>query len=166
MALIALLQVVVIERHRKLSTVMVTQTCLRAGPGVFDSHLTTKTHPVGGCGVKQWRKGRDSNPRGLLTLRDFQSRALGQTMRPFQMRTTSVPESRVAERVGFEPTRAINPTAFRERHLKPLGHLSATNSGSLKTKMQGDFAPCTSRGVRPAGLEPATFWSATKRSIH
>jgi hypothetical protein len=30
----------------------------------------------------------------------------------------------LAERVGFEPTVAINHTAFRERHLQPLGHLS------------------------------------------
>jgi hypothetical protein len=29
-----------------------------------------------------------------------------------------------AERVGFEPTEARHLTAFRERHLKPLGHLS------------------------------------------
>src|SRR6058998_973678 len=28
-----------------------------------------------------------------------------------------------AERGGFEPTR-LSPTAFRERHLQPLGHLS------------------------------------------
>src|SRR5579863_3591231 len=33
---------------------------------------------------------------------------------------------RVAERVGFEPTVAINHTAFRERHLQPLGHLSGS----------------------------------------
>ncbi len=73
---------------------------------------------------------------------------------------------RVAERVGFEPTRAINPTAFRERHLKPLGHLSAENCGSQPTKMQGDGRLAFPYSVRPAGLEPATFWSATKRSIH
>jgi hypothetical protein len=71
----------------------------------------------------------------------------------------------MAERVGFEPTRATNPTAFRERHLKPLGHLSASNSSSLTKKMQGRYSPCISPFVRPAGLEPATFWSATKRSI-
>ncbi len=50
-------------------------------------------------------------------LRDFQSRALGQAMRPFQT-------SFLAERVGFEPTEAHHLTAFRERHLQPLGHLS------------------------------------------
>jgi hypothetical protein len=32
----------------------------------------------------------------------------------------------LAERVGFEPTVAINHTAFRERHLQPLGHLSGS----------------------------------------
>src|SRR5712691_13059454 len=31
-----------------------------------------------------------------------------------------------AERVGFEPTR-LSPTAFRERHLQPLGHLSSAS---------------------------------------
>ena len=30
----------------------------------------------------------------------------------------------LAEGEGFEPTEAINLTAFRERHLQPLGHLS------------------------------------------
>ena len=30
----------------------------------------------------------------------------------------------LAERVGFEPTIPIRDTAFRERRLKPLGHLS------------------------------------------
>ena len=28
--------------------------------------------------------------------------------------------------MGFEPTVAINHTAFRERHLQPLGHLSGS----------------------------------------
>ncbi len=89
-------------------------------------------------------------------LRDFQSRALGQTMRPF-------PD--LAERVGFEPTRAINPTAFRERHLQPLGHLSSV-FGCITQRVQGNSRmPCTIAAVRPEGLEPPTFWSATKRSI-
>src|SRR5579863_324352 len=42
---------------------------------------------------------------------------------------------RVAERVGFEPTVAINHTAFRERHLQPLGHLSGT------VEYRGGLAP-------------------------
>jgi hypothetical protein len=54
-------------------------------------------------------------------LRDFQSRALDQAMRPFQLLH---PPQR-AERVGFEPTVAHHHTAFRERHLQPLGHLSS-----------------------------------------
>ena len=33
----------------------------------------------------------------------------------------------LAERVGFEPT-VLSHTAFRERHLQPLGHLSAAES--------------------------------------
>jgi hypothetical protein len=35
------------------------------------------------------------------------------------------PELTMAERGGFEPPVACDHTAFRERHLKPLGHLSA-----------------------------------------
>src|SRR5436190_19974567 len=37
--------------------------------------------------------------------------------------------SEVAERVGFEPT-VLSHTAFRERHLQPLGHLSAREDTS------------------------------------
>ena len=37
----------------------------------------------------------------------------------------------VAERAGFEPA-VLSHTAFRERHLKPLGHLSG--SGESLTK--------------------------------
>ncbi len=34
------------------------------------------------CSLEARRRGRDSNPRGLQTLRVFETRALGQTMRP------------------------------------------------------------------------------------
>ena len=66
--------------------------------------------------------------RRYYRLRDFQSRALGQAMRPFQREAAvaAIPE-RPAERVGFEPTVAHHYTAFRERHLQPLGHLSAAS---------------------------------------
>src|SRR5579885_220047 len=56
-------------------------------------------------GRRRW----DSNARRLITLHDFQSCSLDHYETP--------PE---AERVGFEPTRAVNPTAFRERHIRPL----------------------------------------------
>ena len=55
-------------------------------------------------------------------LRDFQSRALGQTMRPFP--DCGVDAIRLAERAGFEPAVAQHHTNFRDWHLKPLGHLS------------------------------------------
>ena len=45
----------------------------------------------------------------------------------------------MAERVGFEPTVAINHTAFRERHLQPLGHLS----GRVEYRGDADAAPLT-----------------------
>src|SRR3990172_11262575 len=38
----------------------------------------------------------------------------------------------VAERVGFEPT-VLSHTAFRERHLQPLGHLSVAESSKGST---------------------------------
>src|SRR5207249_6880826 len=40
-------------------------------------------------------------------------------------RSCASPRKALAERVGFEPTR-LSPTAFRERHHQPLGHLSAS----------------------------------------
>ena len=55
-------------------------------------------------------------------LRDFQSRALGQTMRPFP--DFDVLMIHLAERAGFEPAVAQHHTNFRDWHLKPLGHLS------------------------------------------
>ena len=62
-------------------------------------------------------------------LRDFQSRALGQTMRPFP--ETGAILIRLAERAGFEPAVAQHHTNFRDWHLKPLGHLSG---GILATR--------------------------------
>ena len=81
-----------------------------------------------------------------------------------------------AERVGFEPTVAHHHTAFRERHLQPLGHLS--NPSSIPTrprataperrwdtaKPPGGYRAAMS-AVRLAGFEPAAFGSATQRSI-
>src|SRR2546428_1104369 len=42
-------------------------------------------------------------------------------------RSCASPRKALAERVGFEPTR-LSPTAFRERHHQPLGHLSTSKS--------------------------------------
>ena len=36
-----------------------------------------------------------------------------------------------AERAGFEPAVAQHHTAFREQHLKPLGHLSARDCNKV-----------------------------------
>ena len=106
-------------------------------------------------------------------LRDFQSRALGQAMRPFQNTRQHIG---LAERVGFEPTEAQHLTAFRERHLQPLGHLSNRRSiashGRTGRQNQGNDAierppgyPSSVSSVRLAGFEPAAFGSATQRSI-
>src|SRR2546426_11227369 len=42
-------------------------------------------------------------------------------------RSCASPRKALAERAGFEPAR-LSPTAFRERHHQPLGHLSASKS--------------------------------------
>src|SRR5438445_11594205 len=60
------------------------------------------------------RRGWDSNPRSFRS-QTFQVCALSRTRRPLLYMDYP------AERVGFEPTR-LSPTAFRERHLQPLGH--------------------------------------------
>ncbi len=74
-----------------------------------------------------------------------------------------------AERVGFEPTEALHLTAFRERHLQPLGHLSAgkyTNQAVSITRRQKTARETRAELlVRLAGIEPAAFGSATQRSI-
>src|SRR5581483_12168630 len=77
------------------------------------------------------RRRWDSNPRGLFTLHDFQSCSLGHY---------ETPPGR-AERVGFEPTRAIHPTAFRERHFRPLRHLSTTQYSIPCPFWQAFYAP-------------------------
>jgi hypothetical protein len=61
---------------------------------------------------------------------------------PTDRLTDSIP----AERVGFEPTVAHHHTAFRERHLQPLGHLS--NSSSIPT--------------RPCAKAPERRWDTAK----
>src|SRR5437773_7691946 len=42
-------------------------------------------------------------------------------------RSCASPRKALAERAGFEPAR-LSPTAFRERHHQPLGHLSTSKS--------------------------------------
>src|SRR5919201_1666434 len=70
------------------------------------------------------RRGWDSNPRSFRS-QTFQVCALSQTRRPLHDKAiVSWPS---AERAGFEPAR-LSPTAFRERHHQPLGHLSASKS--------------------------------------
>ncbi len=65
---------------------------------------------------------------GAHHTRDFQSRPLGLYGTP--PRVTKGPplhSATPAERAGFEPAIPFGYTAFRERLLKPLGHLSATS---------------------------------------
>ncbi len=45
--------------------------------------VTKKTKPPGGSG-REWRRGRDSNPRYLIGTRALQARALGQATLPLR----------------------------------------------------------------------------------
>src|SRR2546422_7754429 len=56
-----------------------------------------------------------------------------------------------AERVGFEPTR-LTPTAFRERHLQPLGHLS----GSLDSNEAEGAKRLSAEGLAHERLDLST----------
>jgi hypothetical protein len=123
-------------------------------------------------GVNRRRKGRDSNPRSVLPDTRFPGARTRPTMRPFHSvgYRCGCP---AAERAGFEPAVAINHTAFREQHLKPLGHLSARDctktSATLQERRLGNQGkkkpPQWAAVVRLAGFEPAAFGSATQRSI-
>ena len=55
----------------------------------------------------------------------------------------------MAERVGFEPTEAHHLTAFRERHLQPLGHLSKPMK--YTNAIRHDDDEHTSRTRKPPG---------------
>ncbi len=103
-------------------------------------------------------------------------------MRPFQIILRPEPTLQRAERVGFEPTVAQHHTAFRERHLQPLGHLSSERvyqfmnvAGHAPALVSAYSLPVGMKKppgviravylVRLAGFEPAAFGSATQRSI-
>jgi hypothetical protein len=73
------------------------------------------------------RRGRDSNPRGRLTLRDFQSRALGQTMRP--LRAAVVPGSEV-----------LGPSCGTARNSEP-GTRNSSRRRGWDSNPRGLFTP-------------------------
>ena len=58
-------------------------------------------------------------------------------------------DSVLAERVGFEPTVAHHHTAFRERHLQPLGHLSNPRSIPTRSRQTAPERPCDA--AKPPG---------------
>ena len=62
----------------------------------------------------------------------------------------------MAERVGFEPT-VLSHTAFRERHLQPLGHLSARENSRAGTGTGG-----LRSSVDPSSAEPLSAEGRTK----
>ena len=88
----------------------------------------------------RWRKGRDSNPRSVLPDTRFPGARTRPTMRPFQNGTMRPP---AAERAGFEPAVARHHTAFREQHLKPLGHLSARDCTKHRVTLSGSSRECS-----------------------
>ncbi len=57
----------------------------------------------------------------------------------------------MAERVGFEPTR-LAPTAFRERHLQPLGHLSVRRSITMASRERVSAVGCLFEAALLLGL--------------
>ena len=61
-------------------------------------------------------------------LRDFQSRALGQAMRPFQ--ESGGEAIHLGGEGGIRTRGGVTHTNFRDWHLKPLGHLSAAYSSN------------------------------------
>ena len=68
-----------------------------------------KARPQAGSG--DIRRRWDSNPRRLFTLHDFQSCSLGHYETP--------PEG-VGGESGIRTHEGLHPTAFRERHIRPL----------------------------------------------
>ena len=91
-----------------------------------------------------WRSGWDSNPRGLAPY-TLSRRACSTTPAPLRdltagtsfarkadgearTRSRRTYRRRLAERAGFEPAVPCEYTAFRERRLKPLGHLSSRHA--------------------------------------
>ncbi len=88
-------------------------------------------------------EGAGFEPAMRLRIPAFQASALGQLCDPSGCPDlpTYRPAGRpAAERAGFEPAVARHHTAFREQHLKPLGHLSArdyTKGGALLSPSSG-----------------------------
>ena len=82
----------------------------------FDRLDAVKAHDA--IPAKEWRKGRDSNPRGVLPPTRF---PVART-RPGYATLPSIVlggEGGIRTHGGF-----LDLTDFRDRHLKPLGHLS------------------------------------------
>ena len=69
-------------------------------------------------------EGAGFEPAMRFRIPAFQASALGQLCDP-SVRIPGPLTLPAAERAGFEPAVARHHTAFREQHLKPLGHLSA-----------------------------------------
>ncbi len=88
------------------------------------------------CSLEARRRGRDSNPRGLQTLRVFETRALGQTMRPLHMSLKSA-----------------------KHYLESSRHLEQIIMAVAKRKC---LAPVLNKRV--IGLEPTTYSLGSCRS--
>ena len=75
----------------------------------------------------KWRKGWDSNPRGEGSrLRDFQSRALGQTMRPFQGRSvTCGGEGGIRTHGGFDTSLLFESSTFNHSDTSPSASITS-----------------------------------------
>jgi hypothetical protein len=69
----------------------------------------------------------------------------------------------LTDRVGFEPTRAINPTRFPIVLLKPLGHLSSCPRARLACDPPIPSCPRAPSGVRPANSFQRRGWDSNPR---
>ena len=70
----------------------------------------------------------------------------------------------MAERVGFEPT-VLSHTAFRERHLQPLGHLSAARGYQAARGWACARGQARAAGARKGGRAPSRISVASRCMI-
>jgi hypothetical protein len=104
-----------------------------------------------------WRKGWDSNPRGERSrLRDFQSRALGQTMRPFPNAKYCGGEGGIRTHGGFDTSLLFESSTFNHSDTSPSRSI-ATAMAIPQTKkpraINGSrFSICTPGRIRTCDL--------------
>ncbi len=103
---------------------------LPSGPGGVHGIPVTRSHktPAPRRGRLPSAEREGFEPSVPCGTHDFQSCTFGlSVISPGEINKEQGPK-RPAERVGFEPTEALNLTRFRIVRLRPLGHLSAAEN--------------------------------------